>query len=113
MNYAYALQAMNYAAKLGLVDGHFAFIMFDLELDLTGNTKKNLSFAWQKDQKNRAKAFQSSLLISVNNNVSTEYLSFIGDVKKESSGSPFYSPVQQGYMVSVWQDHAKVDVISS
>lgn len=100
MNYAYALQAMNYVAKLGLSDGRFAFIMFDLDLD----PKKNLSLAWGKDRENRTTAFQSALLISVNNNVSTEYLTFVEDVKKTSSNPPFYSLVQQGYTVSVRQD---------
>ena len=100
MNYAYALQAMNYVAELGLNDGRFAFMIFDLELDPAGNTKKNLSLAQGKDPENRTLAFQSALLISVNNNISTEYLTFIEDVKKKSSGFPFYSLVQQGYTVS-------------
>lgn len=101
MSYAYALQAMNYAAKLGLNDGRFAFIMFDLDLDLERNTKKNISLTWGKDPENRTLAFQSALLISVNNNVSTEYWAFIEDVKKKSANSSFYSPVRPGYTVSV------------
>lgn len=84
MNYALACQAVNYAGKLGLNQG-FAFIMFDLDLDLTGNTKKNLSATWSKDWDERA--FQSTLLLSVNNNVSKEYLTFVEDVKRNRTGS--------------------------
>ena len=101
MSYTYALQAMNYAAKLGLNDGRFAFIMFDLDLDLSGNTKKNISLTWEKGSENRTLAFQSALLISVNNNVSTEYLAFMEDMKKKSASSPFYSPVHPGSTVSI------------
>ena len=103
MNYAYASQALNYAGNLSLNDGRFAFIMFDLDLDLAGNNKKNLSLTWGSDPENSTrKAFQSALLISVNNNVSEEYLAFADDVKKRSPGPPFYSPVNPGYTVSVW-----------
>ena len=84
MNYALACQAVNYAGKLGLNQG-FAFIMFDLDLDLTGNTKKNLSATWSKDWDERA--FQSTLLLSVNNNVSKEYLTFVEDVNRNRTGS--------------------------
>ena len=84
MNYALACQAVNYSGKLGLNQG-FAFIMFDLDLDLTGNTKKNLSATWSKDWDERA--FQSTLLLSVNNNVSKEYLTFVEDVKRNRTGS--------------------------
>ena len=84
MNYALACQAVNYAGKLGLNQG-FVFIMFDLDLDLTGNTKKNLSATWSKDWDERA--FQSTLLLSVNNNVSKEYLTFVEDVKRNRTGS--------------------------
>ena len=102
MRYAYALQALNFAAKLN--DGHFAFIVFDLDLDL-GNTKKNITLTWGEDPENRtALAFQSALLISVNNSVSTEYLTFIEDVKKKNASSPFYTTVHPGYTVSVYQD---------
>ena len=102
MSYTYALQALNFAAKLGLNDGHFAYIVFELDLDLAGNTKKNISLTWGEDPENRtALAFQSALLISVNNSVSAEYLTFIEDVKKKSaSSSPFYRPVHPGYTVS-------------
>ena len=102
MNYAYANQALNYAGKLGLNDGRFAFIMFDLDLDLVGNNKKNLSLTWGSDPENSTrKAFQTVLLISVNNNVSDEYLAFVDDMKKRNPDSPFYSPVNPGYTVSV------------
>lgn len=84
MNYALACQAVNYAGKLGL-NQEFAFIMFDLDLDLTGNTKKNLSATWSKDWDERA--FQSTLLLSVNNNVSKEYLTFVEDVKRNRTVS--------------------------
>ena len=101
MRYAYALQALNFAAKLGLNDGNFAFILFDLDLDLVGNTKKNIAMRWGEDPENRtALAFQSALLISVNNSVSTEYLNFIEDVKKKSASSPFYTTVHPGNTVS-------------
>ena len=84
MNYVLACQAVNFAGKLGLNQG-FALIMFDLDLDLTGNTKKNLSATWSKDWDERA--FQSTLLLSVNNNVSKEYLTFVEDVKRNRTGS--------------------------
>ena len=84
MNYALACQAVNYAGKLGLNQG-FAFIMFDLDLDLTGNTKENLSVTLNKVWDQRA--FQSTLLLSVNNNVSKEYLTFVEDVKKTRTDS--------------------------
>ena len=99
MNYALACQALNIAGMLGLNDGRFAFIMFDLELDLTGNTKKNLSVTFGKNW--REKAFQSALLLSVNNKVSAEYLTFIEDVKINNSGPPFYYTVNPGLTVSV------------
>ena len=102
MQYAYALQALNFASKLGLNYGHYAFIVFDLDLDLAGNTKKNITLTWREDPENWTDlAFQSALLISVNNSISTEYLSFIEDVKKKSASSPFYTTVHPGYTVSV------------
>jgi len=102
MRYAYALQALSFAAELGLNDGRFAFIVFDLELDLAGNTKKNITLTWGEDPGNRtALAFQSALLISVNNSVSTEYLTFIEDMKTKSASSPFYTTVHPGHTVSV------------
>ena len=103
MRYAYALQALKFAAKLGLNDGNFAFILFDLDLDLAGNTTKNITLTWGEDPENRtALAFQSALLISVNNSVSKEYLTFIEDVKKKRASSPFYTNtnVNPGYTVS-------------
>lgn len=99
MNYALACQALNIAGMLGLNDGRFAFIMFDLELDLTGNTKKNLSLTFGRDWSEEA--FQSALLLSVNNKVSAEYLTFIEDVKIKNSGPPFYYPSNPGLTVSV------------
>ena len=107
MCYTFALQALTFAAKLGLNDGHFAFIIFDLDLDLAGNTQKNITLTWEEDPENRtALAFQSALLISVNNNVSTEFLTFIEDVKKKmkSASSPFYTTVHPGFTVSIWED---------
>ena len=98
MNYILACQAINYAGKLGLNDSSFAFIMFDLDLDLTSDTKKNLSVTWGDDWDQEA--FQSALLLSVNNNVSAEYLAFVEDMKRKSSGPPFFNLVSQGYTVS-------------
>lgn len=102
MRYAYALQALSFASKLGLNDGNFAFILFDLDLNFAENTKKNITLTWGEDPENQtALAFQSALLISVNNNVSTEYLTFIEDVKKKSASFPFYPTVHRaGYTVS-------------
>lgn len=99
MNYALACQAMNYAGKLGLNDGRFAFIMFDLDLDLTGSTKKNLSVTWEEDW--NEEAFQSALLLSVNNKVNAEYLAFSDNVKRKNAGPPFHYPMNPGYTVSV------------
>ena len=99
MNYALACQAINVAGTLGLNDGSFAFIMFDLDLDLTGNTKKNLSVTWAKDW--NEEAFHSALVLSVNNKVGVEYSVFIEDVKRRNSGPPLYYPSHLGYTVSV------------
>ena len=102
MDYAYARQALNYAGKIGLNDGRFAFIMFELDLDLTGNKMGNLSKSWESDSKNTTgTVFESALLISLNNNVSKEYLAFADDVKKKSSKFPFDSPASSGNMVRV------------
>lgn len=98
MNYALGCQAINHAGKIGLNNGRFAFIMFDLDLDVDGIKAKNLSITFQKDW--NEEAFHSALLLSVNNKVSAEYLSFIEDVKMQSSGPPFYYPVNSGHMVS-------------
>ena len=83
---------------LGLNDGRFAFVMFDLDLDITGNKKKNLTVTFGKDWSEEA--FQSALLLSVNNKVSAEYLTFNEDVKRRSSGSPFFYSVNPGLTVS-------------
>lgn len=99
MNYAFACQAINYAGTLGLNDGSFAFIMFDLDLDITGNTKKNLSVTWAKDW--NEEAFHSTLVLSVSSKVGLEYSVFVEDAKRRNSGPPLYYPSHPGYTVSV------------
>ena len=98
MDYSLACQTLNYAGKLGLNDGRFAFIMFHLDFDLTGNTRKNLSGLFQKDWD--VAAFQSALVLVVNNKVNAEYLTFMDDVKTKSSGPPFFYPVSLENKVS-------------
>ncbi|XP_068673835.1 atrial natriuretic peptide receptor 1-like isoform X3 [Montipora foliosa] len=90
MNYSLACWAINYAGKLGLNDGRFAFIMLDLDFDLTGNRRKNVSAFFKQDW--YESAFQSALLLAVDNKVNAEYLAFIEDLKTKSSGPPFYFP---------------------
>ncbi|KAK2571574.1 Resact receptor [Acropora cervicornis] len=75
MDYSLACQTLNYAGKLGLNDGRFAFIMFDLDFDPTGNKRKNLSGLFQKDWD--VAAFQSALVLAVDNKVNAEYLTFM------------------------------------
>ena len=98
MNYSLACRAINHAGKLGLNDGRFAFIMLDLDFDLTGNRRKNVSAFFKQDW--NESAFQSALLLAVDNKVNAEYLAFIEDLKTKSSGSPFYFPNKSNIMVS-------------
>lgn len=93
MDYSLACQTLNYAGKLGLNDGRFAFIMFHLDFDPTGNKRKNLSVLFQKDWD--VAAFQSALVLAVDDKVNAEYLTFMDNVKKNSrsSGPPFIYPV--------------------
>ena len=98
MDYSLACRTLNYAGKLGLNDGRFAFIMFHLDFDLTGNTRKNLSGLFQKDWD--VAAFQSALVLSVDNKVNAEYLTFLDDVKTKSSRPPFFYPVNLENKVS-------------
>ena len=79
MDYSLACQTLNYAGKLGLNDGRFAFIMFHLDFDPTGNKRKNLSGLFQKDWD--VAAFQSALVLAVDNKVNAEYLTFMDNVK--------------------------------
>ena len=101
MDYSLACQTLNYAGKLGLNDGRFAFIMFHLDFDPTGSKRKNLSVLFQKDWD--VAAFQSALVLAVDNKVNAEYLTFMDNVKKnsKSSGPPFIYPVNLEDKVSV------------
>ena len=101
MDYSLACQTLNYAGKLGLNDGRFAFIMFDLDFDPTGNKRKTLSGLFQKNWD--VAAFQSALVLAVDNKVNAEYLTFMDNVKtnSKSSGPPFIYPVNLEDKVSV------------
>lgn len=92
MDYSLACQTLNYAGKLGLNDGRFAFIMFYLDFDPTGKATKNLSGLFQKDWD--VAAFQSALVLAVDNKVNAEYLTFMDNVKtnSKSSGPPVFYP---------------------
>jgi len=101
MDYSLACQTLNYAGKLGLNDGRFAFIMFDLDFDPTGNKRKTLSGLFQKNWD--VAAFQSALVLAVDNKVNAEYLTFMDNVEtnSKSSGPPFIYPVNLEDKVSV------------
>ena len=110
MDYSLACQTLNYAGKLGLNDGRFAFIMFHLDFDPTGNKRKNLSGLFQKDWD--VAAFQSALVLAVDNKVNAEYLTFMDNVKKnsKSSGPPFIYPVNLEDKVSVLLSEKRLKV---
>lgn len=101
--YDLALEALTVAGTLGMNDGRFVFILFELDpfrawkktaspstwfVEKFGNHSATLSSTTRQ-------VFQSSLLLSIQPNTSAGYHEFINDLKNKTRESPFYSDVFQ------------------
>ena len=102
MDCALARRVIAYAGTVGLNDGRFAFVMFALDLDVMGTSRRNLSLLFEKGYEIQSEeAFESTLLISINNKVTSDYLEFVEDVKLKYLGPPFNGSVHPGHAVSL------------
>ena len=84
-------------------DGRFVFIVFELNPIRASNNSRTPS-KWFVDVFGNHSAplssltrevLQSSLLLSVESNVSNEYQQFVTDLKQKTKDSPFYSNVYE------------------
>ena len=108
MDHSLAREAMFYAGRLGMNDGNFAFVMFALDLDVVRTNSKSPSrwFMGQYGPETEVaddatrEAFDSVLLLATKVPDSVEYATFSNEVKRGTSGSPFFSDVYQGFTKS-------------
>lgn len=97
--YNLAFESLDVAGSLGMNDGRFVFILFELDPIQAWNKTKTPSNWFVGKFGNSSPAtkqvFQSSLLLSVQSNISTDYNQFVEDLKQKTQESQFYSNVYQ------------------
>ena len=104
--FVYARETLIPAREVGLTNGDYAFIMFELDHDEVLLNKEFPSYRFTLPTNNdhyfRCKlqqAFESVLLIALNVNENKgAFKKFQRDVKRRSPDEPFNSTIYQGYI---------------
>jgi len=120
MKYSLAREIIFYASELGMNNGDYVFIMFELsvnEVDLKIKDPYkwfNGKFTATNNQtENFQQMFQNVLIMTVNVQGSKELESFNYQMKIKASQAPFYSGVYTGNVTMPWGeviDYFKIPV---